>query len=207
MAVVVLLALLILAFLLKGYLQKAPQTKRVVQQITIVAPPPPPPPPEEKPPEPEVKEEKIEEPIPEKEPEAAPEEADEPPGDQLGLEGDGEAGSDGFGLAARRGGRSLLGGSPGSAIHWYGGRVTSVLEEELHELLADTHARKNAYSIVLDIWIGQDGRMTRVELRQGSGQAEVDRALQQAIPRLRLDMHKPPPEGMPQPVRIRLTSR
>ena len=160
-----------------------------------------------RPPEPEIKEEKIEEPIPEQEPEPAPEAADEPAGDELGVDGDGEAGADGFGLAARKGGRSLLGGTQGSAIHWYGGKIKTVLEEELHELLADTHARKNTYAVILKIWVGTDGRMSKVELEGGSGNANVDKALQAAIPRLRLDMRKSPPENMPQPIRIRVTSR
>ena len=195
-------------FLLRDVLDKAPQTKRVVQQVMIVPPPPPPPPPPEiKPPEPEIKEEKIEEPIPEQEPEPAPEAADEPAGDELGVDGDGEAGADGFGLAARKGGRSLLGGTQGSAIHWYGGKIKTVLEEELHELLADTHARKNTYAVILKIWVGTDGRMSKAELEGGSGNANVDKALQAAIPRLRLDMRKSPPENMPQPIRIRVTSR
>jgi protein TonB len=198
-------------YLLKDQLDKGPQTKRTVQQITVVAPPPPPPPPVQKPPEPEIKEEKIEEPQPEpepeQEPEPAPEQSDEPAGDQLGVEGEGGAGSDGFGLAARKGGRSLLGGTAGSVIHWYGGQIKRVLEDELHVHLADTHARKHNYSVVLHIWIGPDGRLSRAELASGSGKPEVDEALRTALPKLRLTMPKPPPENMPQPVKIRLNSR
>lgn len=198
------------AYLLKDLFQKSPQTKRVVQQISIVQPPPPPPPPpEQKPPEPEVKQEKIEEPQPEpdKEPEPAPEQAEEPPGEQLGVDGEGGAGSDAFGLAARKGGRSLLGGTAGSVVLWYGGQVKHLLDGELHGLLEDTQARKTNYAVVLDIWIGPDGRLSRVELADGSGQPEVDRAIRAALPKLRLALQKPPPENMPQPVKIRLTSR
>jgi protein TonB len=204
------LALAVGVYLLKDLFQKPPSTKRTVQQITVLQPPPPPPPPPEvKPPPPEVKEEKIEEPEPEpeKEPEPAPEEAQEPPGDQLGVDGDGAAGSDAFGLAARKGGRSLLGGTAGSTILWYGGQIKRGLEDELHPLLADTQARKNSYAVTLDIWIGPDGRVSRVELSGGSGRPEVDQAIRAALPRLRLSLQKPPPENMPQPVRIRLTSR
>ncbi|SMF95134.1 TonB family C-terminal domain-containing protein [Methylomagnum ishizawai] len=195
-------------FLLKDLFQKGPQTKRVVQQISVVQPPPPPPP-EQKPPEPEVKEEKIEEPEPEpeKEPEPAPEADAAPPGEQLGVDGEGSAGSDAFGLAARKGGRSLLGGTPGSLIHWYGGQVSHQLETELHALLEDTHARKSSYAVMLDIWIGPDGRLSRAELTRGSGKPEVDQAIRDALPKLKLALQKPPPENMPQPVKIRLTSR
>lgn len=204
---VLVLAIAVGVYLLKDLFQKPAQTKKQVQQVTILAPPPPPPPPppEQKPPEPEVKEEKIPEPEPEKEPDKAPEEAEEPPGEQLGVDAEGGAGSDAFGLAARKGGRSILGGTPGSAILWYGGQIKKGLEQQLQSLLTDS-ARQQAYSVVVDIWVGADGRVSRAELSAGSGKPEVDAAIRAALPKLSLGMPKPPPENMPQPVKIGITS-
>jgi len=193
---------------LKDNFHKPPQTKKVVQQITMIQPPPPPPPPPEiKPPEPEIKEEKIEEPIPDKEPEPAPEEANEPPAAELGLDANGTAGSDGFGLAARKGGRSILGGTPGSSILWYGGQIKRQVEDNLQDLLTDTAAMKTGYSVIVNVWVGPDGRITRGELASGSGKADVDQAIRTALPKLRASIGKAPPDNMPQPVKIRLTSR
>lgn len=193
---------------LKDNFQKPPQTKKVVQQITMIQPPPPPPPPPEiKPPEPEIKEEKIDEPIPDKEPEPAPEEANEPPAAELGLDANGTAGSDGFGLAARKGGRSILGGTPGSSILWYGGQIKRQVEDGLQDLLNDTPAMKTGYSVIVNVWVGPDGRITRGELASGSGKADVDQAIRAALPKLRASIGKAPPDNMPQPVKIRLTSR
>lgn len=222
--VVLVIAVAVAIFFFRDLFQKAPSSKRTVQQITVVQPPPPPPPPpppEQKPPEPEIKEEKIEEPKPEEpepepeqEPEPEPDAPEAPPGDQLGVEGDGGAGSDAFGLQARKGGRSLteggghhIGGSGGSVVHWYGGQIKRTLEDELHTLLADTHARKNTYMVVLSIWITPEGRLGRAELSSSSGKAEVDQAIREALPKLRLEMSKPPPQSMPQPVKIRVHSR
>lgn len=205
----VVLAVLIVVgiYFLKGMFQKPPQTKKVMQQITMLQQPPPPPPPEIKPPEPEVKEEKIEEPLPEKEPEPAPEEADEPPAAELGLDADGSAGSDAFGLAAHKGGRSILGGSPGSAILWYGGQIKRQLDDSLQNLLADTPAMKTGYSVILEVWIAADGNIERCELVEGSAKKEVDQAIRNVLPRLKLNLGKPPPENMPQPIKIKLTAR
>ena len=195
-------------WLLKDRFQKPVLPKKMVRQVTLIPPPPPPPPPPDvNPPEPEVKQEKIEEPEPEKEPDKAPEEAEEPASDQLGVDAEGGAGSDAFGLAGRKGGRGLLGGTPGSAILWYGGQIKKGLEDELHTLLADSEARKSGYSVTLDIWVGPDGRVSRAELASGSGKPEIDQALRTALPKLRLALQKPPPADMPQPVRVRLTSR
>ncbi len=202
------LLLLLAIYIVHSQFQKPPQTKKVVQQITMIQPPPPPPPPPEvKPPEPEIKEEKLEEPIPEKEPEPAPEEANEPPADELGLDADGAAGSDAFGLAAHKGGRSILGGSPGSTILWYGGQIQRHLEDELQSLLADSAAMKSSFNVILEVWVDADGRISRSELSSGSGKADVDQAIRAALPRLRASIGKPPPENMPQPVKIRVTTR
>lgn len=193
---------------LKDLFPKPPHAKKVAQQITMIQPPPPPPPPPEvKPPEPEVKEEKIEEPEPEPEPEPTPEESNEPPAEELGLDADGAAGADGFGLAARKGGRSILGGGGGNAIIWYGGQIKRLLEDDLQTTLVDTPAMKASYSVVVSVWIGADGGITRSELASGSGQSEVDQAIRVALPKLQASLGKAPPESMPQPIKIRLTSR
>jgi len=120
--------------------------KKTVQEITLLAPPPPPPPPpkiEEPPPEPEIEEE-VEVPEPETL-EELPDPGDQPPpGDALGVDADGGAGSDGFGLVGRKGGRSLLSG--GHA--WY----AKQLQEDVHESLYQyREIRSQAYSIVVNL--------------------------------------------------------
>ncbi|MDD4914168.1 MAG: energy transducer TonB [Methylococcales bacterium] len=201
------LLILLAVYFLKDKFQKPPQTKKLAQQITMIQPPPPPPQPEIKPPEPEMKAEKIEEPVPEPEPEPTPEKADEPPAAELGLDADGAAGSDAFGLAAHKGGRSILGGGQGNAIIWYGGQIQRRIEDELQLLLADSVAMKIGYSVELSVWVDSEGRISRSELASGSGKADVDQAIRAALPELKAGIGKPPPENMPQPVRIRLTAR
>ena len=188
--------------------ERSPQTKKVAQQITMIQPPPPPPP-EVKPPEQEVKEEKIEEPTPEPEPEPeqAPEESNEPPAEELGLDAEGAAGGDSFGLAARKGGRSLLGGNGGNSILWYGGQIKRHIEDGLQPLLANSAAMKSGYSVVIDVWVDTEGRVSRAELATGSGKADVDQAIRNALPQLKASLGKAPPENMPQPIRMRLTAK
>lgn len=193
---------------LQSQFEKPVQSKKQVQQITMIQPPPPPPPPppEVKPPEPEPEPEPV--PEPEKEPEPAPEPADEPPpGEELGVDADGGAGSDGFGLVGKRGGHGLLGGAAGSAILWYGGQVKRELEKDLQGLLAETAAGKTDYSVLVAVWMAADGRVSRAELLTPSGKADVDTALRQAIGRLKFSLPKAPPENMPQPIKIRVTSK
>ncbi len=175
-----------------------------VQQISIVQPPPPPLPPPvvEQPPPPEQTVEEL--PEPEPEPEAAPDEP--PPGDDLGLDADGVAGSDGFGLAAKRGGRGLIGGGSGNAIIWYGQKIGSELSAALRTLLEED-IRNREFSVLTRVWVRADGRIERAELAGTSGDAALDVALSDALTRLSLQLPQAPPADMPQPVKIRLDAR
>ncbi len=194
-------------YVLQSQFEKPVQIKKQVQQITVIQPPPPPPPPpEQKPPEPEP-EEKIPEPKPEPEPEPTPEESQEPAGEELGVDAEGGAGTDGFGLVGKKGGRGLLGGNGGSSILWYGGQVKRQLSDELQTVLAGTQARSANYSVVINIWLATDGRLSKAELAGSSGMAEVDKSIREALPRLRLAIGKSPPENMPQPLKIKVTSK
>lgn len=189
---------------LQDLFEKPPQTKKQVQQITVIQPPPPPPPPppEQPPPPPEVKEEKIEEPEPEPEPEPEqPEEA--PPAEDLGVDAEGTAGGDSFGLVGKKGGRGLIGGGGGHAILWYGQQVQKGVTASLQQLV-DGEVRHKKFSAMASVWIGADGSIHRAELAGSSGDEKVDAALRQALSALRLRLDRPPPPDMPQPVKIRI---
>lgn len=194
-------------YFLQGMFEKPAQAKKQVQQITMIQPPPPPPPPVQKPPEPEPEQEKIPEPEKEPVPEPEPEEAPEPQSDQLGVDADGAAGGDGFGLVGKKGGAGLLGGGTGgSTILWYGGLVKRGLESGLQNALEGA-ARESSYSVQINIWINAIGRVERAELGGSSGNPEVDNELRAALTKLHFTLEKSPPENMPQPLKIRVTSR
>lgn len=207
LAGIVLILLIVFAiYLLQDTFKKPSHPKKQVQQITMIQPPPPPPPPppEQKAPEPEPEPQKL--PEPEAEPEQKPEEAEEPPGEELGVDADGTAGSDGFGLLGRKSGRGLLGGNGGNAIRWYGGQIKKGLEEALQNLL-DESVRNASYTLYLKVWVNDDGSVNRAELAQGSGNPAVDGGIRTALSKLSFSLPKPPPETMPQPVKIHLTSK
>lgn len=198
-ALIALIALGIAA--LRDNFQKPAQAKKQVQQITMIAPPPPPPPPpEQQPPPPEEAPQKIDEPTPEPEPapEAAPAE--------LGIDADGTAGSDGFGLAARKGGQSLIGGGSGNAIIWYGQKLSSAVADAVREGLVDA-VKNQKFQALLNVWLDDNGALQRVELAAPTGDKEVDAAIARAAAQLHLDLALAPPVGMPQPVKIRIDNR
>jgi periplasmic protein TonB len=188
------------------------EPKRNVTRITVLRPPPPPPPPppkQEKPPEPpKVKEEvKIDPPKPAETPK--PQEAEAPPPGPLGVDAQGTGPGDGFGLAGRPGGQDIvLGGKPGggglgglSNAAFAGGVARHIAQE----LARDERLRAAEYRVVLNVWVSRDGRIERWEIVNGSGKSDVDRLLEDGLARVG-QVRQAVPEGLPQPMRIRLTS-
>ena len=184
-------------FLINYFMSKdKKEPKKVIQQITIIAPPPPPPPPPpEEEPEPEVEEEIVEEEIDEAMPEDTMEEV---AGEDLGIDSDGAAGADGFGLVARKGGRGILGGGSGYAAD---------IQLEITDVISgDDLLRYLEFNAVLKLWVNQMGSIERFELDQKSGSDQAEKRLKQLLASLQPFKNGPPLE-MPQPIKLRIRSQ
>jgi protein TonB len=191
---------------LKNFLgSDKPPPKTSLQQITLLKPPPPPPPPpEQKPPEPLVKEEvKLPDPAPE-----PTDQADEPPpGPDLGIDAEGTGSGDGFGLVGKKGGADLIGGSKGNPWAWYDAILNDAVNSAFQEALAREKALKDkTYKVVVKVWINTGGKIERIALADKTGDPKVDELLKDALQNLRA-LREGPPADMPQPVKIRVTSR
>ena len=199
LAVVVLLAGGGVFWMVRGFLKSGPKpTKQVVQEIHMIRPPPPPP--DEPPPPPPPPEEKVDVHEPDPEPDPTPSN-EPPPSEQLGLDAEGGAGGDAFGLAGHPGGRDLL-ASGGSAFNWYAGLLKNEVLERLESV---KEAHKGAYSAKFQVWTRADGTI-EVHLSQSTGDPERDKAIEAALSQMK---HAPetPPADMPQPITFRIVSR
>jgi len=177
-----------------------------VQQIALIKQPPPPPPPKppEKPPEPpKVKEEvKIDQPKDEPKP-AEPKAADEKPASDkpLAVDADGSAGSDGFGLAANRGGRDLLTTGGGGGAYYSG-----LLQREFFDaLLRNRKLLKDEFRVVVKVWIGDDGRVQKADIVSSSGNPQFDDQIQLTL--LEMNPLKDVPPKSMRPIQLRLSNR
>jgi len=196
-AVAVMLGLLLKDFLGSG----KPVRKQEIQQLTLIKPPPPPPP-EQKPPEPEVKKEVVELPDPEPEPQAD----EPPPGPDLGVDAEGTGDGDGFGLLGKKGGADLL-GSRGNPWAWYDAMVNEAVTSAFQEALArEKELRDRKYRVVVKIWIGANGKISQVALVDSTGDPKVDELLKKVLQGVEA-LRGAPPADMPQPLKIRVTSR
>ena len=170
---------------------------RVVENVTLIRPPPPP----DEPPPPPPPPEKVEEPLPQDEPPPSPDNTPAPT-PQLGLDAEGSAGGDSFGLAARQGGSDIT-GTGGAVFAWYTGKLKNAVSDCLQ---GDEKLRGKKYSFSVKIWIDADGRLKEVRPISGTGNREMDNAITANLSS-RCKFGDAPPLEMPQPVTMQIVSR
>ncbi len=207
---VTLVFLLLGVFIVKSLIDDdGGKKKRRIQMVTLLKPPPPPPPEvKQKPPEPQ--EEKLKEPEPEEAPEEA--EVDEGPMDEdLGLDAEASGMGDDFGLRAKKGGRSLIGGDLSAAnllrkYAWY----TAIMQEDLRKRVnkhmeANGGIPKGHLTAYVMITLDNKGIIKDVVLKRSSGSKKMDTAVKEALVFTQVD--EPPPQGMPRVVELKITSK
>jgi len=206
--------------LLKVMLSDSGSMKKTrISTVTLLKPPPPPEV-KEKLPEPEVvkQEQKVETPI--QTPQDAPQNdqpADNtPPGADLGVDAEGSAGSDGFGLVGKKGGRALtLGGGGGGPVNrlslmskygWYTAKIQDEVKRHMRRKLdAEGGIPKGKLQATIKIVLDPKGSIVKYQIIASSGDSRMDEALKASLAGFRIS--QPPPEGMPQGMTIRITSQ
>ena len=172
------------------------QKRQVPVVVKLIRPPepppePPPPPPPEKHPEEVLQETPEDKPI-----EQAPESA------QLGVDAEGSAGGDSFGLVGHAGGRDLVGSGSGPFVFY-----ASMVKDLVQDALANVdRARRGKYSILVRVWIANDGRIERASLVESTGNHELDGAIEKALNQT-AKVREAPPLEMPQPITLKIVSR
>ena len=174
---------------------KTSKQERLVQTIQVIRPPPPPPPDQPPPPPPE----KTEQPLPKDEPDPPPDQQpDQAPDQPLGVDAEGSAGGDAFGLAARRGGADLIGGTGTAPYAWY----TNRMRDEIKDRLAAAACAKAKGSLTPRIVIAADGRVKQIKLITTTGNQQVDECVDKALASI-TSLGEPPPL-MPEAVNLRV---
>jgi TonB family protein len=185
------------------------------QWVHLVDEPPPLAPKPESPPEPLPEPEPVEE-APEEAEQGIrdePQEALESTDEALGVEEEGSAGSDSFGLRAKKGGKDLLqfleprqakpSVNRGPLFLTYGGTLASELETFLKD---DPALRGKNFVTVVKIWVNAVGRIERCSIDQSSGNRAIDDRILRHIQSFSGQLEVPP-RGMPQPIIIRIRSK
>jgi outer membrane biosynthesis protein TonB len=206
--IVALVGLAVLWFLLAG---TASTKREVAATAMVMLPPPPPPPPEpEKLPEPEP--EKIEPKITEIEPtpvesmdkpmdDAAPSPSQDM-GDPMTMNADAQAGTDGIAVGA--GGGMTGGGGGGLGAGSYQRYISARLQQALTR---DPRTRNLVFSdLRVDLWMAADGRVTKVQLAQGSSNDKTDELVLAMLREIQA-VDERPPASMRFPMRVSMNGR
>jgi len=196
-----------------------PRKRDSVATVTLLKPPPVQV--KEKLPEPEPvkemqKKEEMIDPTPGPQNESQNNENDNTPaGENLGVDADGKAGSDGFGLVGKKGGRSILSGGGGdgmgklsllSKFGWY----TQIVETEIRKKVMK-HLDENGgiprgkLQAVVQVSVNSVGSIVKYKIIGSSGNHKMDEAVKQSIDDIKIS--EPPPDGMPRTMNIRVTSQ
>ncbi|WP_084226675.1 TonB C-terminal domain-containing protein [Nitrosospira sp. NpAV] len=193
-----LLALAGIGLVLKNLMMGNTSPKKTPTTIKILpdTPPPPPPPPPKEPPKEQPKEMKVEQP--------KPQEAPQPPAESLKMEGaagDGPSPFQAGTVTNEYQGGTTIGGKDRFA--WF----TGLLKDRIESALAkDKDLAKGDYRLVVKVWITGNGKIERFELEGSSGNTQIDGLIKAALNNI-ASLSEPPPESMPQPVKLRITSR
>jgi periplasmic protein TonB len=178
---------------------KSTKPQRQVQVVQVIRPPPPPPPPEQPPPPPE----RTEQALPKDQPEPVPDNTPAPADQPLGLDAEGAAGGDAFGLAARRGGSDLVGGTGSAPFAWYTNRIADAIRERLSSLAC---AKSSRGSLSFHVKINSEGRFTQAQLATTTGNAKLDQCIEAGVASTPAINDRPPP-GMTEQITIKVVSR
>ena len=194
-----------------------PKRKNSIAIISLLKPPPPV---KEKLPEPELPKEQpkqtVEQAIetPQDSPQDTTPQDTTPPGADLGVEGEGGAGSDGFGLVGKKGGRSIIGGGSGGGglslmakYGWYSKKIQDDIRNQIKKRLdRDGGFPKGKYQTVVKIALDPKGSVIDFRIVTPSGNDRMDNAIRETLGQFRIS--EPPPEGMPRKgINIRIASQ
>lgn len=188
--------------------------KRRMHMVQLMKPPPPPKV-KEKPPEPKIeKKQEIVEPeqkAPEPEPTNEPTDDEPPPGDDLGLDTDGTGGADGFGLKARKGGRSLIGGGGGKdalmrKYGWYTRIIQDELRKQINKYMDDNGGiPEGDLNAVIQIKLDDMGRIIKFNVFRPAGHQSMDKAVEHVLTIARIS--EPPPKHMPRTIKLKIAAK
>jgi TonB family protein len=210
--------LVVIGFVIKVvFTDVHPRSKEEIRTVTLLKPPPEM---KEKPPEPEVpkevpKQEVIED-IPQEQdsPQNDQPQDDTPAGSDLGVEGEGGAGGDAFGLVGKGGkGRDITLGGGGSnrlslltKYGWYTQKIQEEIKKEVRKKLdREGGIPKGKFQAMVKIFLDARGRIVRHQIVGSSGNSKMDEAVEATLGGMRID--EPPPSGMPSGMTIRISSQ
>ncbi len=137
-----------------------------------------------------------------------PKPAETPPAENLTMKGAAGDGPSPFAAGAvsndyKGGDVKTIGSDGGAKYNWYAGLIKNQIENALEK---DKKLTEGQYKLVVSVWVRANGDIEKLEVLQSDANAEIDQAVKSALGAM-TSIHEAPPEGMPQPIKLRITAR
>jgi len=199
--------LALMAWGVYSFVSKIDDKPRKPPKISLMPstpPPPPPPPKEEKKPEPPKD---LNKPPPMEQPKMAP----AAPSADLKMDGPAGDGPSAFSAGKitnedlSNAGKGPAGGGGGGAFNPFNYYANLIKGELQRQLTRNKELREMAYKAEVQVWVNRDGSVSRFDVIKGTGDAELDAMLKKAIA-ASTAFSAGPPEKMPQPIRLRIST-
>lgn len=203
-ALAMLLILGLLGYALQGLFTPSAPHKKAMTTIKLLPDTPPPPPPPKEPPK-----ETPKEPPKEVKVEPQPKPVEAPPAEQLKMEGAAGEGPSPFAAGTvsseYTGGEvgNKIGGANNHQFDWFAGLLKSRIEDALAK---DPQLASGKYKLVVNVWVKPNGHIERLDLVGSSGDTAKDALIKAALNAMPA-LSEMPPEGLPQPIKLRITAR
>ena len=204
LVLVIFMVLGVIGYGLKKLMTGGSTQKKQVTTIKLIpdTPPPPPPPPPKEPPKEQVKEQakeiKVEQPKP----------AEIPPAEQLKMTGPAGDGPSPFAAGAvnndyKSGEVKTIGSDGGAKFNWYAGVLKNQIQDALEK---EKKLKESQYKLIVSVWLKPNGDIEKLEWSGSDAEPEIEQAVKSALDNMPA-MREAPPEGMPQPIKLRISAR
>jgi hypothetical protein len=211
--------LVVISFIVKVMVTDVgPRKKEQISTVTLLKPPEV----KEKPPEPEIQKEvtkqEVIQDIPQQQDTPQNDQPDDntPAGSDLGVDAEGGAGGDAFGLVGKKGGRSItLGGGGGGGMNrlslltkygWYTQKIQEEIKKQVKKKMDQNGGfPKGKFQTLVKIVLDAQGAIVKYHIVDASGNSKIDDAIQATLGEIRIS--EPPPVGMPAGMTLKITSQ
>jgi membrane protein involved in colicin uptake len=96
-----------------------------------------------------------------------------------------------------------IGSDGGAKFNWYAGVLKNQIQDALEK---EKKLKESQYKLIVSVWLKSNGEIEKLEWSGSDAEPEIEKAVKSALDNMPA-MREAPPEGMPQPIKLRITAR
>jgi periplasmic protein TonB len=96
-----------------------------------------------------------------------------------------------------------IGSDGGAKFNWYAGLLKNQIQDALEK---DSRLKESQYKLIVNVWLKANGDIEKLEWSSSDAEPAIQQSVKVALDSMPA-MREAPPEGMPQPIKLRITAR